>query len=66
MDVGRNISFIDGHVEQHRWLYVPKRYRPAARNPPIGIERHDLGWVLNRTQLGLWRTQKLGYAPYPE
>ena len=63
---GANFSFIDGHVEQRRWLYTPKRYRRVGVNPPIGVERRDIGWVVNRTQLGLWRTQKLGYAPFPE
>ena len=64
---GANLSFLDGHVDSHRWLYTPKRIALTGNFIPVNMaDRRDLGWLLNRTHWGQWRTIKLGAPPLPE
>jgi prepilin-type N-terminal cleavage/methylation domain-containing protein/prepilin-type processing-associated H-X9-DG protein len=62
---GCNFSFIDGHVEYHRWLYTRKDTGPAALwktgkkvGDPHSPDNRDAGWILNRTHIGQWRIRK--------
>lgn len=49
-----NLTFGDGHAENHRWLNASTRKpsRPDGANLPFGIaasERHDFYWLMKRT-----------------
>ena len=62
---GANLSFVDGHVEGHRWLFTPKRFVSdvsATYNSPVanGLDRQDLMWIVDRTHLGQYRKRVLG------
>ncbi len=58
---GANLSFLDGHVDGHRWLFTPKRYVPGSGSPPVNaLDRQDLMWLLDRTHQGQYRKRELG------
>ena len=58
---GANLSFLDGHVESHRWKFTPKVHVPGARNKPQNADdRADLMWLKDRTQLGQYVRRVLG------
>jgi prepilin-type N-terminal cleavage/methylation domain-containing protein/prepilin-type processing-associated H-X9-DG protein len=64
---GVNLSFLDGHVASHRWLYTPKRLlggyggeTPFANNR----DREDFMWLLDRTHVGQVHEKILG-LPFP-
>jgi prepilin-type processing-associated H-X9-DG protein len=53
-DGGANLSFADGHLERHKWLYASTRRpaRPDSFFPPMKIplaERADFDWIMSRT-----------------
>jgi len=69
---GANLSFLDGHVASHRWLYTPKRvlaytWSEAQPNTPFAnnLDQQDFWWVFNRKHCGQIRDQLLGlpFAP---
>src|SRR5207237_1354987 len=61
---GANLSFLDGHVDHHRWLYTPKG-SPAGDTPPVNaLDKEDLMWLINRTHGGQYRLRVLG-LPLP-
>ncbi|MBI3418436.1 MAG: prepilin-type N-terminal cleavage/methylation domain-containing protein [Verrucomicrobia bacterium] len=60
-----NLSFLDGHVEGHRWLFTPRRWddpdNPAQFWPPLNnLDRQDLIWLFDRTHLGQYRKRESG------
>lgn len=58
---GANLSFLDGHVAPHRWLFTPKRYAPGGMNAPQNpLDRQDLMWIIDRMHLGQYRKGVLG------
>jgi len=58
---GANLSFLDGHVEGHRWRFTPKRFVPNATPPPINdLDRQDLMWLIDRMHVGQYRKRVLG------
>jgi prepilin-type processing-associated H-X9-DG protein/prepilin-type N-terminal cleavage/methylation domain-containing protein len=58
---GANLSFLDGHVESHRWKFTPKVHVPGARNKPQNADDlADLMWLKHRTQLGQYVRRILG------
>jgi prepilin-type N-terminal cleavage/methylation domain-containing protein/prepilin-type processing-associated H-X9-DG protein len=63
---GANLSFIDGHVASHRWLYTPKHMLVYQGQTPIANDRdnQDVTWVLDRKHMGQLRDQILG-LPFP-
>jgi prepilin-type processing-associated H-X9-DG protein len=55
-----NLSFLDGHVDSHPWLF-PKRLEPDSGSPPANeLDRQDLMWLYDRTHLGQFRQRELG------
>ncbi|MBI2927383.1 MAG: prepilin-type N-terminal cleavage/methylation domain-containing protein [Verrucomicrobia bacterium] len=48
---GANLSFLDGHVEHHRWLQTPKKFRNALFGPVNRQDAFDLQWVVTKTEL---------------
>ncbi len=44
---GANLSFLDGHVERHRWK-TPKVFTSAPQNSRRGADRDDLRWLQAR------------------
>jgi prepilin-type N-terminal cleavage/methylation domain-containing protein/prepilin-type processing-associated H-X9-DG protein len=52
---GVNLSYTDGHLESHKWLYASTKRpaRPAAAHPlPFDVsptERADFDWLMSRT-----------------
>lgn len=58
---GANLSFLDGHVESHRWKFTPKVHVPGARDKPQNADDlADLMWLKDRTQQGQYRRRVLG------
>ena len=59
---GANLSFLDGHVERHRWLFTPKRSNsPEVGSPPVNdLDRQDLMWIIDRSHIGQLRKRVLG------
>jgi prepilin-type N-terminal cleavage/methylation domain-containing protein/prepilin-type processing-associated H-X9-DG protein len=63
---GANLSFLDGHVEGHRWQFTPKRYFVTASDlaelsaPESDADREDLTWIYNQTHFGQFRNRSLG------
>jgi prepilin-type N-terminal cleavage/methylation domain-containing protein/prepilin-type processing-associated H-X9-DG protein len=63
---GANLSFLDGHVDWHRWLYTPKHF---LFNSSLGtgdtpwankLDKEDFMWLLDRSHFGQYRNQVLG------
>jgi prepilin-type processing-associated H-X9-DG protein len=57
---GANLSFADGHVETHRWLFPATKPppRPDAAPLPLTIppaEREDFDWLMARTSYRNYR-----------
>jgi prepilin-type N-terminal cleavage/methylation domain-containing protein/prepilin-type processing-associated H-X9-DG protein len=50
---GANLSFLDGHVEHHQWLFKARR---SGMIEPFANEddREDARWILRRTPWHLW------------
>jgi prepilin-type N-terminal cleavage/methylation domain-containing protein/prepilin-type processing-associated H-X9-DG protein len=48
-DQGANLSFADGHVEFHRWLWPKQKWDAtvAGGNPQNAADRKDLFWTLS-------------------
>ena len=49
-----NLSFSDGHVERHKWLFASTqpKVRPGLAYLPIrvwGADRGDFDWLMDRT-----------------
>ena len=63
---GANLSFLDGHVASHRWLYTPKRMLGYQASTPIAnnLDNLDLMWLLDRSHEGQLREKILG-LPFP-
>ena len=63
---GANLSFLDGHVASHRWLYTPKHMLVYEGETPTAndLDRQDVRWVLDRKHFGQLREQILG-LPFP-
>ena len=64
---GANLSFLDGHVASHRWLYTPKRLLggPGGETPfANNQDREDFMWLMDRTHSGQVRLKILG-LPFP-
>ncbi len=63
---GANLSFIDGHVASHRWLYTPKQLlAPGAAQPfANSLDQQDFMWLFDRTHEGQVREKILG-LPFP-
>jgi prepilin-type N-terminal cleavage/methylation domain-containing protein/prepilin-type processing-associated H-X9-DG protein len=59
---GANLSFLDGHVDHHRWLFTPKHFVDWDRGSPIvnDSDREDLKWIYDRTHLGQYRLRLFG------
>jgi prepilin-type N-terminal cleavage/methylation domain-containing protein/prepilin-type processing-associated H-X9-DG protein len=56
---GANLSFLDGHVEYHRWKFTPKPVRmgpvaPVAFFAVNEQDRADLLWLIERTPYWYW------------
>jgi prepilin-type processing-associated H-X9-DG protein len=59
--LGANLSFLDGHVDFHRWRFTPKRYVPGGMNPPQNpLDKQDLMWILDRMHVGQYRKRVMG------
>jgi prepilin-type N-terminal cleavage/methylation domain-containing protein/prepilin-type processing-associated H-X9-DG protein len=63
---GANLSFLDGHVAGHRWLYAPKQMLVYQGQTPIAnnLDDQDFIWVMDRKHMGQLRDQILG-LPLP-
>jgi prepilin-type processing-associated H-X9-DG protein len=63
---GANLSFLDGHVASHRWLYTPKHILGYQGPTPIAnsLDNQDFMWVLDRKHMGQLRLKILG-LPFP-
>jgi prepilin-type N-terminal cleavage/methylation domain-containing protein len=57
---GANLSFLDDHVEFHRWLYTPKLNTgsDARKNAANQLDRSDHLWLLERTPYAYWPKRK--------
>jgi len=62
---GANLSFLDGHVASHRWLYTPKHILLGEETPfANNRDKQDFMWLLDRTHGGQAREKVLG-LPFP-
>jgi prepilin-type processing-associated H-X9-DG protein len=63
---GANLSFLDGHVASHRWLYTPKHILGYGGGTPFAnnLDEQDFMWLLDRTHGGQVREKILG-LPFP-
>jgi len=63
---GANLSFLDGHVASHRWLYTPKHMLVYQGETPTvnWQDNQDLMWVRDRKHMGQLRLIILG-LPLP-
>lgn len=63
---GANLSYLDGHVASHRWLYTPKHILVYQGETPIANNRDNLDfmWLMDRTHEGQVREKILG-LPFP-
>jgi prepilin-type N-terminal cleavage/methylation domain-containing protein/prepilin-type processing-associated H-X9-DG protein len=64
---GANLSFLDGHVASHRWLYTPKHLLGGygvAQPYANSLDRQDFMWLFDRTHEGQVRLKILG-LPFP-
>jgi prepilin-type processing-associated H-X9-DG protein/prepilin-type N-terminal cleavage/methylation domain-containing protein len=44
---GANLSFLDGHVEAHRWKFIPKvPISPSGHRPVNDLDLEDLRWLV--------------------
>ncbi len=44
---GANLSFLDGHVEAHRWKYTPKiSISPSGHRPVNEMDLEDMRWLV--------------------
>jgi len=44
---GANLSFLDGHVERHRWKFTPKfPVSPAGHRPVSELDLEDMRWLV--------------------
>jgi prepilin-type N-terminal cleavage/methylation domain-containing protein/prepilin-type processing-associated H-X9-DG protein len=59
--LGANLSFLDGHIQFHKWKFTPKIHAPGARNKWRNqADLEDLRWMLDRSHLGQFRRRILG------
>ncbi len=56
---GANLSFLDGHVDHHRWLLTPKPNLIVSL-PVNELDRTDLMWLVDRTHVGQYRKRLFG------
>jgi hypothetical protein len=43
------VSFLDGHVEGHKWKYTPKiAISPHGHRPVNGLDLEDMRWLVQR------------------
>ena len=49
-----NLSFIDGHVEGHPWLYQKRVRQPSSTAPVNEADLKDLWWLLKHTTYWFW------------
>jgi prepilin-type processing-associated H-X9-DG protein len=62
---GANLSFLDGHVQAHRWLFTPKRFIDWNSSPTLNsLDEKDLELLYDRSHLGQYRLRVLG-LPWP-
>ena len=63
---GANLSFLDGHVASHRWLYTPKHLLVYECPTPIAnnVDNQDFMWLMDRSHCGQLREKILG-LPFP-
>ncbi len=63
---GANLSFLDGHVAGHRWLYTPKHIAVYQGTTPFAnsLDQQDFMWVFDRAHCGQLRDKILG-LPFP-
>jgi prepilin-type N-terminal cleavage/methylation domain-containing protein/prepilin-type processing-associated H-X9-DG protein len=62
---GANLSFLDGHVANHRWFYTPKHILLGEGGPPVNnLDKQDFMWLLDRTHGGQVRL-KILHLPFP-
>jgi prepilin-type N-terminal cleavage/methylation domain-containing protein/prepilin-type processing-associated H-X9-DG protein len=64
---GANLSFLDGHVASHRWLYTPKhKLGGDCGETPIAndLDDQDFAWLRDRAHAGQLRLKILG-LPLP-
>jgi prepilin-type N-terminal cleavage/methylation domain-containing protein/prepilin-type processing-associated H-X9-DG protein len=48
--LGANLSFLDGHVESHRWRYAGRQHLEAQYQRAVNpADRGDLLWLVQRT-----------------
>jgi prepilin-type processing-associated H-X9-DG protein len=61
---GANLSFLDGHVASHRWLYTPKHSLGNQLPTPFANDRdrQDYMWLMDRTHIGQLRLKILGLS----
>jgi len=46
---GANLSFLDGHVEAHRWKFTPKvPISPSGHRPVNELDLEDMRWLVQR------------------
>jgi prepilin-type processing-associated H-X9-DG protein len=65
---GANLSFADGHVESHRWLFPSTKPpgRPDAARLPFYIpkpEQGDFNWLMERMSVE-WNPEEYETEPY--
>src|SRR5262249_10341295 len=61
---GANLSFLDGHVDYHRWEFTPKHFTSGGSPVANPLDDHDLFWLFNRSHAGQYANQLLG-LPWP-
>ncbi len=55
---GANLSFLDGHVEFHKWLFTLKSVLPIPHRAVNDLDRRDLLWLMERTPYWYWDRRK--------
>ncbi|MSU63675.1 MAG: hypothetical protein EXS31_14960 [Pedosphaera sp.] len=57
---GANLSFLDGHVDHHPWLYTPKKPRsnnPGPQPTVNALDRKDLEWLVRNNAWWHWNVK---------
>jgi hypothetical protein len=53
------MSFLDGHVDHHRWLWPKLKPGNIGAFPPANpLDAEDLLWLIQRTPYWYWRNHE--------